>query len=96
MDRFSGPLVFAPTEPALNEQVLEAAICVTHKLKGVEKRYPDQVLQAAHTRFRRGIGLQELLVIAAERNNGYRGSAAGRRGALQGRVPHRLARALVP
>jgi hypothetical protein len=36
-------------------------------------RYPDQVMQAAHTLFKGRVGLQQLLVAAAARN-GYRGS----------------------
>ncbi len=66
-----------PTHTAsqVNESVIEAAICINHKLPDVEKHFSEQTLQAAHTRFKRGIGLNELLLIAAERNNGYRGSS---------------------
>lgn len=74
--RFDGPLVMAPAAgQQITEQVLEAAICVTQKLKNAESHFSDQVLQTAHTKFKRGIGLQELLALAAERNSGYRGSA---------------------
>lgn len=73
--RFDGPLGFVASTPQMNESVLEAAICVNHRLPNVEGRFSDQVLQAAHTHFRRGLGLQELLSIAAERNSGYRGTA---------------------
>jgi len=74
LDRFAGPTIFAPSQPAMNDRVLEAAICVTQRLANVEKKFDDQTLQAAHAKFKRGIGLQELLRVAAEQNNGYRGS----------------------
>lgn len=74
-DRFvSGPLISVPAEQRVNEDVLEAAICVSHRLPNVEKKFSDQTLSAAQKRFKRGIGLQEMLAIAGERNNGYRGS----------------------
>lgn len=54
----------------LNEKVVEAAICMAGQLKDVEKHFDDQTLQAAHDRFKNGIGLKQLLVLAAE-SNGY-------------------------
>lgn len=50
--------------------ILEAALAVHRKIPGHEKQYTDQVLQAAHTQFKRGLGLQQLLLIAAAAN-GY-------------------------
>jgi len=74
-DRALGPMVLTPpSQQQMNEGLLEAAICMSHRLPEVEKKFAPETLQAAHTRFRRGIGLQELLALAAERNNGYRGS----------------------
>lgn len=55
----------AQSPPELLPQVLEAALCVTRKIKNVEKQFSDQVLQAAHTQFRRGIGLQQMFLMAA-------------------------------
>jgi hypothetical protein len=79
-DRAIAPTVIVGgSSQAHTEDVLEAAICITCKLPGVEKVYSDQVLQAAHSRFRRGIGLKELFQIAAERNNSYRGSTRDER-----------------
>lgn len=69
-----GPLVFATNKPAMDNDVLEAAVCQTLRLPKTEKEYDDRTLQAAHTHFKRGIGLKELLQIAGERNNGYRGT----------------------
>jgi len=55
----------------LTNRVLEAAVCMSGRLDGHEKMYSDQELQAAHDRFPRGIGLNQLLLIGAEAN-GYR------------------------
>jgi hypothetical protein len=53
-------------------QVLEAACMMTAKLADVEKLHDEKTLNAAHKRFRGGIGLQELLLEAAWAN-GYPG-----------------------
>jgi len=49
-------------------QVLEAAMCVTRKIKDVEKQFDDKTLQAAHSQFKRGIGLQQIVLMAAAAN----------------------------
>lgn len=48
--------------------VIEAAACVTRGIKNVEKQYDDKTLQAAHSQFRRGIGLQQMFLMAAAAN----------------------------
>ena len=48
--------------------VLEAAVCMHRKHKNVEKEFDDQTLQAAHSQFRRGVGLQQLMLMAASAN----------------------------
>lgn len=48
--------------------VLEASLCVQRGIKDVEKQFPDQILQAAHTSFRRGVGLQQMFLMAASMN----------------------------
>lgn len=48
--------------------VLEAAVCMTRGIKDVEKQYDDKTLQAAHGQFRRGIGLQQMFLMAAAQN----------------------------
>lgn len=73
-DRASAPTVFAKKESPITADVICAAICTTHKLPGVEQKFSEKVLTAAHEKFRRGIGLRDLLILAAERNNNYRGS----------------------
>lgn len=74
LDHSRGPLVFATSKPQMADDVLEAAVCMTTRIPGHEKQFSDQTLQAARSQFKRGIGLKELLSIAAERNGGYRGT----------------------
>jgi hypothetical protein len=74
-ERSIGPMVLTPAAPQATEDILEAAFCTSLRLPDVEKRYKPETLEAAHKQYRRGIGLQELLLVAAERNGGYRGSA---------------------
>lgn len=67
-----GVYIHTPERGAkLTNRVLEAAICVSGGLNGVEKHFKDEELQLAHDRFRNGIGLKELIIVAAEAN-GYR------------------------
>lgn len=73
-ERDIGPIISVHRGDDITDDTLEAAICLSNKLPGVETKYSDQVLQAAHTRFKRGLGANELLVLAAEQNSGYRGS----------------------
>ena len=62
---------------AVTPEILTAAICQTRKIPGHEKQFKDEVLQAAHTQFRGGIGLQQLLLHAACLN-GYDASPGER------------------
>jgi hypothetical protein len=71
-ERSVGPMILAPQAPQVTNDVVEAAMCVGEKLNGVEKLFDAQTLQSAHTQFPRGLGLQQLLFMAAEQN-GYRG-----------------------
>lgn len=61
----------AQSAPENLPRVLEAAVCLTRNLKGTEKQFDDQILQAAHHTFKRGIGLQQLLLQAAAANGRY-------------------------
>ena len=63
----------AMRDRGLTPRVVEAAICMAGRLEGHEKMYSDQELQAAHDRFRNGVGLKQLFLLAAEAN-GYRSS----------------------
>ena len=62
-------------EDGVSNRVIEAAICATGRLDGYEKKFDEQTLDAAHKHFRNGIGLQEILLVAA-RKNGYSGHSA--------------------
>lgn len=61
----------AQNAPELQPQVLEAAVCLTRNLKNTEKHFEPKILEAAHTQFKRGIGLQQLLLQAAASNGRY-------------------------
>lgn len=56
--------------PEAGMLVLEAAMSLTLGTPGVEKHYPEKVLEAASHRDYRGFGLQQLLMACA-RANGY-------------------------
>ena len=51
--------------------VIEAAVCVTRGIKDTEKQFDDKILQAAHSQFRRGVGLQQVFMMAAAANGMY-------------------------
>lgn len=69
-----------PAAPAVHVQqdresfgeVLMAAACQSGRLAGVEQKFSPQVLEAAHKKYKGGIGLGEMLIEAA-RANGYEG-----------------------
>lgn len=72
------PTSFRGAESNLpQEQVLEASMCMVRKTRDYEKDYTPAVLQAAHSQFRRGVGLQQILMLSAAAN-GYR-AAPGER-----------------
>lgn len=71
------PAVATAAPPAITADVLAAAVAMGGRLANVEQHFPAATLEAAHTHFRRGIGLQELLQVAA-RNNGYHGRGSVR------------------
>jgi hypothetical protein len=51
--------------------VLEAAACLSTDLPEIEQHYDEQTLEAAHQRFRTGLGLGRLFVEAAAANGVY-------------------------
>jgi len=65
------PAIHAP-DNTVTGHVLEAACMMTAGLSGLDDRYEERALDVAATRFRGGIGLQELLLEAAWAN-GYTG-----------------------
>lgn len=48
------------------QRVMEAALCIASKLDRLEKHFDEPTLEAAHKRWRHGIGLGELLLTAAK------------------------------
>lgn len=67
----------AQNSPENMPQVLEAAVCSYRGLANngrkpnaveLEKQFDDRTLQAAHSQFRNGIGLQQMIMIAASMN----------------------------
>jgi hypothetical protein len=58
----------AQNAPELMPLVLEAALCSTRGIKDTEKQFDDKTLQAAHSQFRRGAGLQQIMLMAAAAN----------------------------
>lgn len=77
-ERFAGPNVFIRdnARQEITNEVIEAAICMTHKLPGVEQKYDARTLETAHRRFRGGMTLGNLVATAA-RHAGYRGDMGG-------------------
>ncbi len=59
-------------EPKTDGRVIEAALCRSGSLSNLEKHYDAATLEAADKSFRNGLGLQDLLMIAA-RARGYNG-----------------------
>lgn len=73
--RPQGHTVFrSKREDKVGDKVIEAAICRTGGLPNVESRFDEQTLEAADKHFKYGIGLQELLLMAA-RQRGYQGNS---------------------
>jgi hypothetical protein len=70
--RSAGPMVFAPKGPVVTDAVLEAAVCRAGGLESLESHYDEQTLDAAHKKFRGGLGLAGLITICA-RHAGYSG-----------------------
>lgn len=69
--RGSAPAI-GTSRPTLNGSTIEAAICQSAGMSGLEKHFDTPTLEAADKHFRGRLGLQELLVEAA-RSNGYHG-----------------------
>lgn len=68
-ERPQGPAIHSSNRD-LSNPVIEAAFARTVGVSStkLEERYDDKTLQSSHTNFRRGIGLQQLLIIAASSN----------------------------
>lgn len=71
-DRGRVQIITGAGKPDLTPAVIEAAIAQAGRLEGAEKAFGEQTMQAAHTRYKGRIGLQQLLIEAAQAN-GYVG-----------------------
>ena len=83
------PTSFRSAEKELpTATVLEAAVCTHRRTRNVEQQYTPEILQAAHSQFRGGIGLKQLFLCAAAAN-GYQ--QAGYEGVTRGNLREILA-----
>lgn len=71
----SHPGVVRGKDAKFGSRMIEAALCVGGGLPDVGKFFDEQTLNSAHERFSHGLGLRDLLVIAA-RENGYTGTTS--------------------
>jgi hypothetical protein len=87
--RPNAPLAFTPRTPEINGEVIEAAVCASGGLEKLENHFKPETLEAAHRRFRGGIGLQEMIMLFARRN-GFHGHSlkSNPRQALQAAFRH--------
>lgn len=69
----ASPMAFArPGDRKASVRVIEASLCLGGGLDSPEKHYDEATLNAASDRFPHGLGLRDLLVMAA-RENGFTG-----------------------
>lgn len=71
-----GPQIRASRKDVSGE-VIEAALCQTMKLPGIENYYREDVLDAAHKQYRGRLGIQQVLIMAAA-ERGYHFTAGER------------------
>lgn len=60
----------------ITDTVIQAALCQAAGLGGIEKRFDDQTLQAAHTAFPNGISLRQVFLLCAQ-SNGFNTNTGG-------------------
>lgn len=70
--RFAGPLVYSTSKPKVDNETVEAAVCMSHGLPNIDKKFSEQTLESAHKQFSRGLTLRKLMMLGAQAN-GYRG-----------------------
>lgn len=76
-----------------NAKVVQAALCKAGGLKTLEKVFDEQTLEAADRRHPNGIGLQEVMLLAARENGFTDVSVRNVRGLLEAALPPRDIRA---
>jgi hypothetical protein len=70
--RPTGPAIHSGNGNVTTPIVLEAALCQAGNLRDIDKKFDDKTLQAAHTTYRGHVGLQEIILEAANKA-GYTG-----------------------
>jgi hypothetical protein len=74
-ERATAPAAHVRSGAPTSANVIEAALAQAGRFAGLEKTFKPEVLEAAHTRYRGRIGLQEILMEAAWQG-GYTGHSA--------------------
>lgn len=78
-----------------DDQVIECALCVSGGMSGerLQKKFKEQTLEVSHRRWRHGLSLNELLLMAARRNGFDGDSVRGQTGeVLHAAFPQRYGR----
>jgi phage major head subunit gpT-like protein len=70
--RAQAPAIHSGSVSGVTDQILQAAVCLSGRHSDAESLFDEKTLEAAAKKFRRGLGLQELLLEAAW-SNGYTG-----------------------
>jgi phage major head subunit gpT-like protein len=73
-----------------SEKVITAALCMAGGLPEVEKSFDAQTLEAAHERFPHGVGLGEVLLMAARENGFADVSTRNIKGLLKAAFPQEI------
>ena len=79
-----------PVDRKVGEKVVTAALCKAGGLKDIGKHFDERTLEAADDQYEHGIGLKELLLLAA-RENGHQGISQGNiKAMLQAAFPQQI------
>lgn len=70
--RAQAPAIHSGSMSGVTDLILQAAVCLSGRHSEAESLFDEKTLEAASKKFRRGIGLQEMLLEAAYAN-GYQG-----------------------
>lgn len=70
--RAQAPAIHSGSMSGVTDLILQAAVCLSGRHSEAESLFDEKTLEAAAKKFRRGIGLQEMLLEAAYAN-GYQG-----------------------
>ena len=71
-ERPKGPGVSVQRDAPISQDVIECAVCMAGSYDGIDKVYKPEVCEAARKRWKGGLSIGELALMAAHKN-GYRG-----------------------